>query len=325
MNIDTQHLEINTIYHGDSSELMLRIRPESIACSIWSPPYYVGKNYEQGITFSEWQDLLRKVIENHVPILKKGGFMVINIADILCFKDESMPKIQLPNPSKHKFKLTKEEVLEVKKKNPTWNRYKLADHFGCSEQTIDRRLNGNNIRGGKYSTQTKVFLTGGLIQNMAQNAGLYLYDRRVWVKDPAWENSRWHSLSYRSIDEFEYLYFFWKPGETKVDRNRLTQDEWRNWGSRAIWEIRSVRANDKHEAMFPTELPRRIIKLLTDENEIVLDPFMGSGSTAVAAIEEGRNYLGIEKIAEYVTLARQRCQHKLPNINHSKQTRAQVA
>jgi site-specific DNA-methyltransferase (adenine-specific) len=325
METGSQYLEINKIYHGDSRELMLRIRPESIACSIWSPPYYVGKDYEQGMTFAEWTDLLSKVIENHVPTLKKGGFMVINIADILCFKDDSMPKIQLPNPNKHKFKLTKEEILEVKTKHPTWNRYKLAEYFGCSEQTIDRRLNGNNIRGGKYNTQTKVFLTGGLIESMAYNAGLYLYDRRIWVKDPAWENSKWHSLSYRSIDEFEYLYFFWKPGETKVDRNRLARDEWRDWGSRGVWEIRSVRANDKHEAMFPTELPRRIIRLLTDENEIVLDPFMGSGSTAVAAIEEGRNYLGIEKIERYVTLARQRCQMKLPYINRSKQSPVRVA
>jgi site-specific DNA-methyltransferase (adenine-specific) len=77
--------------------------------------------------------------------------------------------------------------------------------------------------------------------------------------------------------------------------------------------------------MFPTELPRRIIRLLTDENEIVLDPFMGSGSTAVAAIEEGRNYLGIEKIERYVTLARQRCQMKLPYINRSKQSPVRVA
>ena len=47
-------------------------------------------------------------------------------------------------------------------------------------------------------------------------AGFYLYDRRVWVKDACWENSRWHSLSYRSVDEFEYIYIFWKPGITTI-------------------------------------------------------------------------------------------------------------
>ena len=73
-----------------------------------------------------------------------------------------------------------------------------------------------------------------------------------------------------------------------------------------MWEIPSVRANDDHEAKFPVELPRRVIALLTNPGDIVLDPFMGSGTTAEAAIIEGRRYIGIEKSAEYVELARKR-------------------
>jgi site-specific DNA-methyltransferase (adenine-specific) len=67
-----------------------------------------------------------------------------------------------------------------------------------------------------------------------------------------------------------------------------------------------VRANDDHEAKFPVELPRRVIELLTSPGDTVLDPFMGSGTTAEAAIIEGRNYIGIEKSSEYVKLARKR-------------------
>ena len=210
----TEFLGENHIYHGDSRILLKRIRPESIALSVWSPPYFVGKAYEKDSSFKDWKDLLREVIKLHFPIIKPGGFLAINIADILCFKDESMPKIMAENVSRRKIGLTKEQILEAKKKHPTWNRYKLAEHFGCSEQTIDRRLNGNNIRGGKYQTQTRVFLVGGLIEEAANEAGFYLYDRRVWVKDATWENSRWHTISYRSVDEFEYIYIFWKPGIT---------------------------------------------------------------------------------------------------------------
>lgn len=298
-----KYLKINKVYCGDSKTLMNKIKPESIACSIWSPPYYVGKDYEKNLSFDQWKNLLAVVIENHFDIIMKGGFLVINIADILCYKDESMPRIQLPNPNRHKIKLSREEIIEVKKVHPEWNRYKLAEYFGCSEQTIDRRLNGNNIRGGKYNTQTKVLLTGGMIQDMASKAGFFLYDRRIWVKDPCWENSKWHSLSYRAIDEFEYLYIFWKPGETKVDRQCLSREQWRDWGSRGIWKIPSVRANDKHEAMFPVELPRRVFQLLTEPGDTILDPFMGSGSSAMAAILECRNYIGIELIEDYVKLA----------------------
>ncbi len=123
-------------------------------------------------------------------------------------------------------------------------------------------LNGNNIRGGKYNTQTRVHLVGGVVESASTDAGLYLYDRRIWVKDPAWENSKWHTLSYRAVDEFEYIYFFWKPGAPVVDRNKLTSEEWGIWGSRAVWNIQSVRTNDDHEAKFPVELPRRIVKLV---------------------------------------------------------------
>ena len=219
-----------------------------------------------------------------------------------------MPRIQADNISTKRVKITREEVLAAQKAHPDYNRYALAELLGCSEQTIDRRLNHNNVRGGKYETQTKVKLVGGLIERYISSAGFYLYDRRIWVKDPCWENSQWHSLSYRSVDEFEYLYFCWKPGITTIDRSRLEKNEWSEWGSRPVWYIPSVRNNYDHEAKFPLELPRRIIRLLTPKNSLVLDCFVGSGTTAVAAIEEGRSYLGFEIIEEYAKLAQNSCQ-----------------
>lgn len=306
------YLEVDAIHLGDSTELIYKIEPGSVACSIWSPPYHVGKAYESGQTYEQWQEMLGKVIAAHQVVLKPGGFMVVNIGDILCFRDPNMPKIQLPNKSHLRSPVTKEQVLAAREKHPEFNRYQLAELLGCSEQTIDRRLNGNNIRGGKYGTQTRVNLVGGIIQDAALKAKLYLYDRRVWVKDPAWANSQWHSSSYRSVDEFEYLYVFWKPGETLVDRDRLSPDEWVKWGSRGVWNFASVRANNIHEAMFPLELPLRCIKLLTEPGEIILDPFVGSGTTAIAAIRLGRKYIGIDKEQKYVSLARRLIKKSLP-------------
>jgi len=309
-----KYIEIDTIYCGDSQEILKRIEPSSISLSVWSPPYHVGKEYEKGSTYEEWQNILAAVVALHYPILKPGAFLAINIADILCFRDHSMPRIMAENISHRKVDVTKDQILQVKNEHPTFDKYKIARMLGCSEQTIDRRLNGNNIRGGKYQPQTRVKLVGGLIEDMALKAGLYLYDRRAWVKDAAWENSRWHTISYRAVDEFEYIYIFWKPGITKVDRSRLTREEWINWGSRGVWNIPSVRANDDHEAKFPLELPRRLIKLLTDPGDIVLDCFMGSGTTAIAAIKENRHYLGIDKEMEYVNLSRLSCRKALDQV-----------
>lgn len=300
-------LTVNQIHHGDCRQLLPRIQSESIALSFWSPPYFVGKSYEKDTTFEQWQDLLTVAIRLHYPILRPGAFLVINIADILCFADPSVPRIQAESHGSNRLPVTRADILSVLEQHPDYDRYQIAKVLGVSEQTVDRRMKNNNVRGGKYAPQTRVKLVGGLLEEAAYEAGLYLYDRRVWVKDPTWENSRWHTNSFRSIDEFEYLYFFWKPGITKVDRSRLSKEEWPEWGSRGVWYIPSVRANDTHEAKFPLELPRRLIRLLTDPDDVVLDCFVGSGTTAAAALLEGRRFIGIEKEATYVRLARAAC------------------
>lgn len=297
------YLNINEIYCGRAEEYLQKIEPESVALSVWSPPYHVGKKYESEQTYEEWIVMLRQVISLHCNILKPGGFLAINIGDILCFPDETMPRIQANNVSIRRCSITEEDVRAAQAKYPNYNRRQLAKVLGCSEQTVDRRLHGNNIRGGKYNTQTRVKIVGGMLEKMAIDAGLFPYDRRIWVKDPSWANSNWTTNSYRAVDEFEYIYIFWKPGVTKVDRNRLKKEEWTEWGSRAIWNIRSVSRNDDHEAKFPLELPRRLIKLLSDENDTILDCFMGSGTSAMAALLEKRHYIGIEKEKKYVQLA----------------------
>ncbi len=299
-------LRPDCVYSGDAVRLLPRMSPSSVALSFWSPPYFVGKSYETDLTFGAWQDLLRAVMALHAPILRPGGFLAVNIADILCFRDRGMPRVQAQSPTRRRSLVTRDLVLAAMAEHPGANRYELAALLGCSEQTIDRRLNGNNIRGGKYDTQTRVKVVGGLLEQWALDAGLYLYDRRIWVKDPTWENSQWHTLSYRAVDEFEYVYIFWKPGVTVVDRSRLSPREWKEWGSRGVWAIPSVRANDDHEAKFPLELPRRAIRLLTAPGDLVLDCFLGSGTTAVAAMLEGRRFIGIEREARYVALARRR-------------------
>ncbi|MFY9221034.1 MAG: site-specific DNA-methyltransferase [Blastocatellia bacterium] len=296
-------LEPNQLYLGRSEFLMRRIKENSIALSFWSPPYFVGKEYEKNESYETWQNMLRLVIQHHFCVLKPGGFMVINIADIRCFKDEKIPRFQAMNLSKQRSPITREMVIAAKEKFPNYNRDQLAAYLGCSEQTIDRRLNGNNIRGGKYEVQTRVKLVGGILEEYAYNCGLYLYDHRIWAKDAAWANSRWINNTLKSVDEYEDIYVYWKPGQQIVDHSKLNSNEWKEWGSRGIWFINSVRANDDHEAKFPIHLAERVIRLYSDPGDIVLDPFIGSGTTAIAAINNKRQYIGIEKESKYINLA----------------------
>lgn len=117
----------NNIYTGDCRELIKGIEPDSIALSFWSPPYFLGKEYEKDMSFDDWQSLLKEIVQAHFRILKPGGFLVINIADILAFQDEKMPRIMGSNPANRKCAVTREMVLRAKAEHPDYNRNKLAD------------------------------------------------------------------------------------------------------------------------------------------------------------------------------------------------------
>lgn len=296
-------MEMDQIYLGDCRELFDLCPKELFALSLWSPPYFVGKIYEEYLDFEGWRNLLKEAISAHFRVLRPGGFMVVNIADIKCYPDVHIPRFATNNLSGKKHAVTRDMVLEMKAKFPNANRRVLAEKLGCSEQTVDRRLNGTNIRGGKYIPQTRVRLSGPDLEKFAYDAGLYLYDHRIWKKDPSWANSRWTNSSFKSVDEWEDIYVFWKPGETIINKEKLTRKEWSDWGDRAIWEISSVRKNDDHPAKFPFELARRIISLYSDPGDVVLDPFMGSGTSAMAALATNRRYVGFEKYPEYRDLA----------------------
>lgn len=288
-----------TLYHGDCVDAMSTLAEDSVDLSIWSPPYFVGKNYEAHLDFHGWQSLIRNAIAAHSIILKPGAFMAVNMADILAFPDPTIPRYQADLTSTKRSAVTREDIESIKADHPEWNRRQIASALGCSEQTVQRRTENNNVRGGKTTPQTRVVPIAGMLDEYARAVGLVLYDRRVWVKDPAWANSRWHAGSYRAVDEFEYIYIFWKPGITKVDRTRLTRQEWTEWGSRGVWYFPSVRANREHEAMFPSELPRRLIRMLTDPGQTVLDPFAGNGTTLYEALAQGRKTIGAELDERY--------------------------
>jgi site-specific DNA-methyltransferase (adenine-specific) len=74
-----------------------------------------------------------------------------------------------------------------------------------------------------------------------------------------------------------------------------------------IWEIPPERATRVgHPAPFPIALPRRLIELYTYTDDLILDPFLGSGTTAVAAANAGRHYVGFDTDADYLDLAEER-------------------
>ena len=74
----------NRIIAGDARAELPNLPEASIDLSFWSPPYYVGKSYERHLSFDDWRELRRGVIHGHSRIVKPGGFLAVNIGDILC-------------------------------------------------------------------------------------------------------------------------------------------------------------------------------------------------------------------------------------------------
>lgn len=105
--------------------------------------------------------------------------------------------------------------------------------------------------------------------------------------------------------DYEFILLFKKPGTgPKVskeikEKSRLTKKEWNEYFS-GHWKFSGARQNG-HLAMFPAELPRRLIKMFTFAGETVLDPFLGSGTTTAAAVELTRNSVGYEINEEFLS------------------------
>lgn len=121
-----------------------------------------------------------------------------------------------------------------------------------------------------------------------------------------------------SID-YEFILLFKKLGNpaSKIskaikEQSKLTTDEWKEYFS-GHWYFNGAR-QDGHIAMFPEELPRRLIKMFAFRGETVLDPFLGSGTTSLAARNLERNSIGYEINTEFVEIVKRKLNVTQPDI-----------
>ncbi|MEX2161884.1 MAG: site-specific DNA-methyltransferase [Anaerolineales bacterium] len=149
--------------------------------------------------------------------------------------------------------------------------------------------------------------------------GFLMRGEIIWDKaassasSTAWGS--WRSASNPTLrDVHEYILVFSKGSfgrkKPKGRGNTIGKDEFLK-NSRSVWTFPAVSAKKiGHPAPFPRELPERLIELYTFSGDVVLDPFMGSGTTALAALETGRAYVGYETSEKYVELAKGRIENR---------------
>ena len=148
-------------------------------------------------------------------------------------------------------------------------------------------------------------MRGEIIWNKGAGAGTSM----------AWGS--WQSASNPVLrDVHEYILVFSK-GDFKLDKkdkeDTITKEQFMEY-TKSVWNMNTESAKKiGHPAPFPVELPYRLIQLFSYKNDIILDTFMGSGTTAIAAINTERNYIGFEISEEYCKLA----ENRINEINSS--------
>jgi len=237
-----------------SSEKMEEIPDNSIHLMVTSPPYNVGKEYDEKLTLNEYREFLRKVWNEVKRVLVPGGRACINIANL----------------------------------------------------------------GRKPYIPLHVFIVEDML-----DLGFLMRGEIIWNKGASGSSSTaWGSwLSAKNPvlrDVHEYILVFSKGMFSRGNLRRkstISKEEFLEF-TKSVWTFAAEPATKVgHPAPFPVELPYRLIQLYTFEGEIVLDPFMGSGQTAIAAIKTHRHYLGYDINKEYTRLAERRIKEFSLSLN----------
>ena len=224
----------------------------SVQLVVTSPPYNVGKPYENPVqngrhleNLEEYLVFLKDVWEECVRVLCHGGRLAVNVAS-------------------------------------TWRQPYIPLHSHITMQLLELGL----------------LMRGEIIWDKGASVGV---------------STAWGSFARASNptlrDVHEYVLVFSK-GSLKLEsggRNSgISNSDFVEW-TKSIWRFSTESPQRvKHPAPFPEELPRRLILLYTNEGDVVLDPFMGSGTTAAAAAKEGRHYIGYEYEPGYCLASQQR-------------------
>ncbi len=157
------------------------------------------------------------------------------------------------------------------------------------------------------------------ISKMMIDIGFNMRGEIIWNKaasaSPSTAWGSWQSAANPILrDIHEYILVFSKGDykrEKKGKENTISKDQFMEW-TKSIWTMNAESARRiGHPAPFPEELPYRLIQLYSFKGDIILDPFMGSGTTAVSALKTDRKFVGYDISKEYIDLAEKRIESLL--------------
>ncbi len=215
--------------------------------------------------------------------------------------------------------------------SPPYNvRKEYDDDFTLSEyRAFLRRVFAETLRvlvpGGRacinvasVGRRPYVPLHAYLAQDLIE-LGFLMRGEVIWNKGssagPSTAWGSWRSASNPTLrDVHEYVLVFSKETFSRNGQSgpaTISREEFLEY-TKSIWTFNAESARRiGHPAPFPVELPRRLIELYSFQGDVVLDPFAGSGTTCLAALQSGRHYVGYERVKTYVALAERRIRESM--------------
>ena len=267
-------LPINQIICGDSLKILKSFPDKCIDCVVTSPPYFCNMAYNEGATKYSGKEVVNE--------WKKYLQFVYEILNECC------------------------RVLV-----PYGNAYINIDnaHTSSAKKAFGRNIN----------LHTAESLVVKLLEN---NSNIDYKGYYLWSKHRAHHSSSGAKKMLGSMGNYlggsipiydmtEKILWFKKQGKRKFlspeikEKSRLTMEEFNILGMQ-LWNVQAERNRKLHPAPFPEEIPHRCLKLGSFYDDLILDPFNGSGTTCLVAKKLGRRYIGIDLCKEYCDVGEQR-------------------
>lgn len=261
---------LDTIIQGDCREALRVVPSDCVDLIVTSPPYADrrGKTYG-GVKADEYVEWFLPIAAELQRVLKPTGSFVLNIKE---------PAI---DGERHTFVL--ELILKLREQGWLW-----IEEYGWHKK---------NSYPGKWPNRFRDAWERCL--HFARSKKFSMYQEAVMVPMGDWRHGRLRKLS---------------ETDKRRDNSKVGSGFGKNvsnWLGRElayptnVLHLATECGNRGHSAAFPVELPKWFIKLFTQPGDVVLDPFIGSGTTAIACQNLHRHFIGIELNAEYCALARQ--------------------
>ena len=262
---------IDSIILGDCERVLKEVPDDSVDLIFTSPPYAdQRKRTYGGIRPDEYVDWFLPKADEFYRVLKPSGTFVLNI------------KERVVNGERHTYVI--ELILEMRKRGWLWTEEFMWHKKNSYPGKWPNRFRDNWERLIQFNKERKF--------NMYQEA--------VMVPVGGWAKDRLANLSEtdKIRDESKVGSGFGKNISNWLGRDMVYPNN--------VLHMATESSNKNHSAVFPVALPTWFIKLFTQPGDVVLDPFLGSGSTSAAALTLGRHYIGVDISAEYVELANSR-------------------